>query len=266
MLQCNGMKTVSPLIVGNWKLNPETLHDARDLFLAIRKRLPRQLGDVAVVVAPPFPFISELRRLAPSGRIALAAQTAFAEMKGAHTGEVSLPMLESVGVTTVILGHSERRAQGEQDAAINASARAALKRKLTTIVCVGELERDTEAGYFGVVEGQLIAALRDIPKTQLKDLVIAYEPVWAIGTGATATPEDAHEMKLFIQKVIVAHYGRPALKKVRIIYGGSVKPDNAAALLDAGAVDGFLIGGASLVATEFIDIIKTASTYVKRSV
>ena len=260
------MHTRPLLVVGNWKLNPTTLPAAATLATAVAADLSAVGTAVDVAVAPPFPFLETVGRALLKTPIALAAQTMFAEPKGAHTGEVSLPMLESMGVSTVILGHSERRARGERNEDINAAARVALKHKLTTIICVGERERDDEAAYFSVVEAELLAAFADIPKTHLVNLVIAYEPIWAIGTGATATPADVHEMKLFIQKVIADRFGRPAIGKVRIIYGGSVQPQNAADLLEAGTADGFLIGGASLRAKDFTDIIKTTVNYAKRAV
>ena len=187
-------KIHTPLIVGNWKMNPSTLGAAQRLFLDIRKGLGRRKSAVDIVIAPPFPFISEMERLSPSQRVALAAQDMFSENAGAHTGEVSLPMLKSVGVKYVIVGHSERRARGETDEEIYKDIQMLLKHRTTAIVCVGERHRDTHGNYFGVVEAQVRAALRDVKPTQLKNIVIAYEPVWAIGTGNTATAEDAHEM------------------------------------------------------------------------
>lgn len=245
-------------------MNPTTLGLAKKLFLDIRKRLKHHPKRADVVIAPPFPFISDMERLSPSKRIELAAQDVFFETSGAHTGEVSVPMLKSVGCNHVIIGHSEMRARGESDNEIYRDIKAVLKSKLTAIVCVGETERDSHGNYFSVVEAQLRSAIRDIPRAKLNQLVVAYEPVWAIGTGKTATPEDAHEMKLFIQKILTDQYGRSALKKVRIIYGGSVKKKNAEALLEQGEVDGFLIGGASLKAAEFVDIVKISEDYVKK--
>jgi triosephosphate isomerase len=246
------------LIVGNWKTNPSTLGAARKLFLEIRDRMKMRMPSLSVVVAPPTPFIADLARLSPSGRIALGAQTVSPVEDGAHTGDVAASMLASVSARYVIVGHSERRAAGETDDVIAGALERTLKRKLTAILCVGETSRDKQGSYFTTVETQLTAALQRVPKAALGNLVIAYEPVWAIGTGNTATPEDAHEMKLFIQKVLVDRFGRAAAEKVRIIYGGSVNPKNAAALLTAGEVDGFLVGGASLRATDFISIIHAA--------
>ena len=265
VIQSTNMKHLSDLLViGNWKMNPATLGRAQQLFLDIRKGLGRRKSSVKVVVAPPFPFISEMERLAPSKRIELAAQDMFFEATGAYTGEVSLPMLKSVGVSYVIVGHSERRARGETDEDIYHDVQMLLKHKTTAIICVGEKKRDQQGNYFGVVEAQLRAALRDVTSAQLKNVVIAYEPVWAIGTGDNATPEDAHEMKLFIQKLIADRFSRRAVDRVRIIYGGSVKKSNAEELLIGGAVDGFLIGGASLRASDFISIVNSAEQYAKQ--
>jgi len=257
------MKNRSLLVVGNWKMNPPTLARAKKLFVDTRTRLKRRPTYVTPVVAPPFPFISEIARLSPSGRIALAAQDVFFESIGAHTGEVSVPMLKSVGVSMVIVGHSERRARGESDDEVYRDVQAVLRARVTAIICVGEQVRDAQGNYFSVVEAQLRAALRDVSDSDLKRVVIAYEPVWAIGTGKTAQPADAHEMKLFIQKVLSDRFSRAAVAKVPILYGGSVKKNNAAALLRVGEVDGFLIGGASLKPAEFVSIIDIAEAYAK---
>lgn len=260
------MKSHAPLIVGNWKMNPATLGKARKLFLDTRKEIGRKKIETQIAVAPPFPFLSEMQRLSPSQRIELSAQDVFFESIGAHTGEVSLPMLKSVGVSSVIVGHSERRAAGETDEEIYKDIQAIFKSGVTAIVCVGEKARDAHGNYFGVVEAQMRSAIRSIPKTKLKQLVIAYEPVWAIGTGNHATAEDVHEMKLFIQKVIADQFGRNAISKVRVLYGGSVKKKNAQELLETGQVDGFLVGGASLKPKEFAAIIHIAESHGKSTV
>jgi len=259
-------KSHTPLVIGNWKMNPATLGKARKLFLDTRNALGRKKIHCDIAVAPPFPFLSEMQRLSPSQKIGLSAQDVFFESIGAHTGEVSIPMLKSVGVSSVIIGHSERRAAGESDEEIYKDIQAVFKTGVTAIVCVGEKQRDEHGNYFGIVEAQLRSAMRDIPKAKLSQLVIAYEPVWAIGTGATATAQDVHEMKLFIQKIIVDQFGRPALNKIRILYGGSVKKGNAQELLEIGHVDGFLIGGVSLKPKEFAEVIQIAHTYATTSI
>lgn len=263
MLLFTHMKQHPPLVIGNWKMNPATLAKARKLFMDTRSKLGARKRAATPVIAPPFPFISELERLAPSRRIELAAQDVFFEAHGAHTGEVSISMLKSVGVSMVIVGHSERRARGENDDEVYRDVQAVLNSKVTVVICVGEQTRDAHGNYFSVIEAQLRAALRDVDEKQLKRVVIAYEPVWAIGTGKTATAADAYEMKLFIHKLLTDRYNRKAAEKVRILYGGSVKKHNAAELLATGLVDGFLIGGASLKASEFTHIITTADTYAK---
>jgi triosephosphate isomerase len=259
-------KKYTPLVIGNWKMNPATLGKARKLFLDTRKEIGRKKLITQIAVAPPFPFLSEMQRLSPSQRIGLSAQDVFFESIGAHTGEVSIPMLKSVGVTSVIIGHSERRASGESDEEIYKDIQSVFKTGVTAIICVGEKARDEHGNYFGIVEAQLRSALRDVPKSKLSQLVVAYEPVWAIGTGTHATAEDVHEMKLFIQKVIADQFGRNAIRKVRVLYGGSVKKENALDLLQVGQVDGFLVGGASLKPTEFAGIIHIADAYAKETV
>jgi triosephosphate isomerase (TIM) len=205
-------------------------------------------------------FLAELRPFATGKRTRLAAQDTFYERLGARTGEISPSMLKNMGVKYVIIGHSERRALGETDEVVQKKVAATLREELIAIVCVGEEKRDTHGNYLTHVEKQLRAALKGVPKAKLQNIVIAYEPVWAIGTGNNATPEDAHEMKLFIQKILSDLYGRNALAKIRILYGGSVTKGNAEELLNKGAVDGFLVGGASLRASEFATIAKIASS------
>lgn len=247
------MSTHKPLVIGNWKLNPGTIADAKTLFIAIRKTLKKDVP-VTVVVAPPFLFLADLVRLSPAGRILVAAQDVFSEESGAYTGEVSAGMLASLGVSHVIIGHSERRALGETDAQVAAKVMATLRRKLTPVVCVGETDRDGSGAHFGVVETQLRALTAGLNARTVSNIVIAYEPVWAIGTGKNATPEDVEEMHLFIRTLLTKLYDRSTGKRVRVVYGGSVKPENAAALQIAG-MDGFLVGGASLTADSFSKII-----------
>lgn len=246
------------LIVGNWKMNPSTLGNARKLFLDVRERMGKRAADVQVVVAPPVPYIGVFRELSPTGRIALGAQDVSREEAGAHTGEMGASMLKSVGVSHVIVGHSERRAAGETEEQIAAKLQQVLGAKLTAILCVGETKRDKQGAYFTTVETQLTAALQGVATSAAKHLVVAYEPVWAIGTGNDPEPEQVEEMKLFIQKVLADRFGRAVIAKVRILYGGSVTPKNAEALLVEGKVDGLLIGGASLRARDFTEIIHIA--------
>lgn len=255
-------RNITPLIIGNWKMNPQTIEKAEALFADIKKSTKKDTA-VEIVVAAPFVFIAALQRASKNSRIKLAAQNVFKEPLGAYTGEISIPMLKSLGATHVILGHSERRALGESNEKIHESILAVLKSGLTAVVCVGEKARDAQGDYFSFVEAQIKSAIASIPNSHLSRLVIAYEPIWAIGTSKHATAEDVQEMKLFIQKNIADHFGRSAVPKVRILYGGSVNTDNAKELLETGRPDGFLVGGASLKASEFAEIIHISTAYGK---
>lgn len=254
-------KRLKPLIIGNWKMNPATLARAEKIVVDIQKGLTGRRGQTEIAIAPPLPFISELEQLAGSQKIAFVAQDVSAETEGAHTGEVGVSMLRSLKVKAAIVGHSERRAAGERDEQVNAKVKALHSMKSTAIICIGERERDAVGDFFNMVEEQLIASLVGVNEEDLKHTVIAYEPVWAIGTGKNATAAEAEEMKLFIHKVLADLYTRETAATVRVLYGGSVRADNAEELLRVGQVDGFLVGSASLNAKEFVAIIKIADQY-----
>ncbi len=254
-------KKHTPLVVGNWKMNPSHITKASELALSLKKGMPKKSVGAEVAIAVPFPFLSEVQKKIAKTRMKLAAQDVSFEDGGAHTGEISLPMLHSVGVSMVIAGHSERRAQGENDSLVAQKAVAILKGGAVAVVCIGETVRDKEGDYFTAVEMQLRSVLKEVKSSWLSRLVIAYEPVWAIGTGKHANAEDVQEMKLFIQKVIAEVHTRSAVGKVRILYGGSVTKDNAQELFQAGHADGFLVGGASLKASEFCEIVRLADIH-----
>lgn len=267
MVQSKLMKTSRigrkhiPLVIGNWKLNPATAQKTQTLLRDIKKAIPKKNSVAHVAVATPAPFIQEAAKLLKKTRLAIGAQDVSHEEAGAFTGEVAVSMLKSLGVTYIIAGHSERRALGESDERVAQKAAVILKAGLTAVVCIGEKKRDVQGDYFGVVETQLRAILKSVPASALGRLVVAYEPIWAIGTGKHATPEDVQEMKLFIQKVIADAIQRNAVAKVRVLYGGSVNKDNAEELLQIGKADGFLVGGASLKASEFSSIVAIADAY-----
>ncbi len=251
-------KGIPPLIIANWKMNPQSASMSVKLATELKKYL-HKITDTEVVVAPPSVYLEGVSRVRNGSRaFTLGAQNVHYENLGARTGEISIPMIQSFEVTHVILGHSERRADGENDEVINKKLVAVVKAGLTAVVCVGERKRDHGAHYLSFVETQVRKAFASIAKTKLAHVVIAYEPIWAIGTGNTATPEDVHEMKLFIEKIISDLYGRNLAQKVRIIYGGSVNGKNARELFIEGTVDGFLVGGASLHAEEFTQIVKSS--------
>ena len=245
------------IIAGNWKMNgtlAETDNLIRALLAGDFKNSPAQ-----VVVCPPFTALETSSRLLAGSRIALGAQDMSPHPKGAYTGDISAAMLLTLGVTFVILGHSERRQyHSETDQLINAKARQALAGGLTPIVCVGESLAERESGRTEAVVGeQITGSLADISADDLRKMVIAYEPVWAIGTGRTATPDMAEAVHCFVRDKL-ADVDRAAAEIVPILYGGSVNAKNAAGLLSQPNIDGALVGGASLKADEFIAIIKAA--------
>jgi triosephosphate isomerase len=204
-------------------------------------------------------YLSDVGKKVAKGPVSLGAQDVYEKNIGAHTGEISGLQLKDLGVEFVIIGHSERRANGETDEAVLAKTQMTLKHRLTPIVCVGERERDENGNFFTFVESQLRSLARGLTATQIKKVVIAYEPIWAIGTGKTATANDVKEMQLFIESVLTKLYDRRVAKSVRLLYGGSVKPHNSEELHQEGGMNGFLVGGASLKADDFTAIIKSVA-------
>ena len=250
------------LIAGNWKMN-KTSADAVALVTDLVASIGRQ-NDVDVVVCPPFTSIETVAKALEGSTIKLGAQNMHFEASGAFTGEVSAPMLRALFATHVILGHSERRAFfGETDALVNKKVLAALKNQLRPILCVGETLAEREAGAtLKVVQTQLEAGLEGVSKDLAPSVVIAYEPVWAIGTGKVATTEQAQEVHAFIRGLLTKLFTEVVAQKVRILYGGSMKPSNAPELLAQKDIDGGLIGGASLEARSFTELV-TAAAAVK---
>jgi triosephosphate isomerase (TIM) len=252
----------TPLIAGNWKMHKTHL-EAMVLVQQLAHELAGHNFDaVEVAVCPPFTALRTIQTLIDSDRysFALGAQNMHTEKEGAYTGEVSAPMLRALDVDYVILGHSERRELfGETDDGVNAKTKAAFAHEMTPIVCVGETEPEREAGQTEMnVTRQVEAALDGLKPEVVARLVIAYEPIWAIGTVQTATPQDAQATIGLVRKVVSAAHSQDAAESVRILYGGSVKSGNAAALLSQADIDGALVGGASLEAPEFAAIVKAA--------
>jgi triosephosphate isomerase len=253
-----------PIVGGNWKMNT-TLQSASDLIRGIVGGMERVSG-VDVVVFPPFPYLLAVGAIArgrsASTPVRLGAQDVFHERRGAFTGEVSVDMLADCGVQVVLTGHSERRHQlGESDHMVGAKTRAVLGAGLECILCVGEKLDERQTGQTDAVnERQLRIALSEVAREHVERLTIAYEPVWAIGTGKTATPADAQDAHFKIRRVLCDLFGSSAGEEIRIMYGGSVKTTNAPSLFTQPDVDGGLIGGASLKATDFVAIAKAAAT------
>jgi triosephosphate isomerase len=245
--------TRQKIVAGNWKMNL-TKNEGLLLVEGIVNGI--ETSDVKVVIAPPFPFISDVVSGVSGSKVSVSAQNCHQEEKGAFTGEVSVEMLKSFGAEYCIVGHSERRQYfGETDELINQKIQRLLASGIIPIYCCGESldERESEK-HFKVVEEQIQSALQGFPKDELKKIVIAYEPVWAIGTGVTATPAQAQEMHGFIREKLRQVLVDEA-EEVSILYGGSVKPNNAKELFSQKDIDGGLIGGASLNAPDFLEII-----------
>lgn len=242
------------IVAGNWKMN-NTLSETQTLLSALKDK--KNTGDAQVIVAPTSINLQAAVTTLQGSTIQVAAQNMHQEEKGAYTGEISASMLKDTGVHTVILGHSERRAYfHESDELLAQKVNTALSHELQVIFCFGEELEDRKSGkHFDVVERQLKNAIFHLTASQWSQIVLAYEPVWAIGTGETASPEQAQEMHAFIRKTVQDSYDATTADQVTILYGGSVKPGNAKDIFSKPDVDGGLIGGASLKADDFFEIV-----------
>ena len=244
-----------PLIAGNWKMY-KSLAETTQFF---REFLPLVANSThcEIAIGPPFTAIHTAVELARGSRVAIAGQDIYWEKQGAFTGQISGPMLAEAGCRFTIIGHSERRQYfGETDQTVNKKIRAALEAKLEAIVCIGELFEEREAGRTkAMLERQIEQGLDGLTAAELARIIIAYEPVWAIGTGRTATPEIAEQAHEFIRSQVASRFGQEAAERVRILYGGSVKPDNSKGLMAQADIDGALVGGASLEAKSFAAVV-----------
>ena len=249
------MEKRRPIIIGNWKMN-KTVSEAVELATAIRNVLG-SVPHLDVGIAPPFGALWPVAKRLEESRLILAAQTCHFEDSGAFTGEMSVPMLADVGCSHILAGHSERRQYfGEDDTVVNRKVLATLKHGLSVVLCVGEQLSERESNRtFEVVERQLLGGLAEVAPDALDRLVLAYEPVWAIGTGKVATTAQAQEVHGFLRSKLQEKYGDLA-QNIRIQYGGSVKPDNVSGLMAQPDIDGALVGGASLKADSFIALLK----------
>lgn len=248
------------IVAGNWKMNND-LNSSAKLISELKNGIQTKSGNTEIVICPPFTSLETAATLVKNSVIRLGAQNMYWEESGAFTGEVSPEMLKSVGCEFVIIGHSERRAIfGEENSLLNKKIASAIKHNLLPIYCVGETLEERESGItFKVIEKQIREGLSSFTAADLKNLVIAYEPVWAIGTGKTASPQQAQEVHAFIRKLIAEIFGKELAEGMVIQYGGSVKPDNAAELMSQPDIDGALVGGACLKADSFIKIIEAAN-------
>jgi len=244
------------IVAGNWKMNT-LLKDGMELAEAVEKLENVKSSDALVIIAPPYTHLSKVNDLIDG--VKLSAQNCASEESGAYTGEISPDMLVSSGVEYVILGHSERRSYyGEDNELLNKKTKLALSKGLKPIFCCGEVLEEREGGkLFDVIREQIAVGLADLSKADMHKLVIAYEPVWAIGTGVVASPEQAQEMHKFIRDLLVELFDEEVAENMTILYGGSCKPSNAAELFANPDVDGGLIGGASLKAEDFLAIVNS---------
>lgn len=243
------------LIVANWKMNPATFREAKRLFDASRKAAERAKS-VTVVIAPPSIYVRELGHFYKGKRVSFGVQNASAQPGGSYTGEISLPQARDAKAKYVIIGHAERRAMGETNEETNAKVLAALGQSLIPILCVGEKTRSQNGEHFTLVREQLAVGLRGVPSPKVSKVVIAYEPVWAIGAEKPMSPNDMHEMAIFIRKAIVDAIGDGGMN-VKILYGGSIDENNATDMLKNGDVVGLLVGRASTDPKKFSALLET---------
>ncbi|KKP56220.1 MAG: Triosephosphate isomerase [Parcubacteria group bacterium GW2011_GWB1_35_5] len=247
------------IVVANWKMNPETLEEAKKVFNGARLAA-KGLKNTDVVVCPPFSFIFPLSKVIYPKNMFLGAQNASTEIKGAFTGEISVEMIKNLSAKFVIVGHSERRAMGESNEIVRKKLQITFNTGLTPILCIGEKERDKEGTHLAFIKNQIKECLADLHKKYLVGIIIAYEPIWAIGKSykEAMSPTDIHVIVLYIRKVLAEICGRDIANSAKILYGGSVESQNALEILEIGNVEGFLVGHASLKPEEFKEILQTA--------
>lgn len=249
------------IVIANWKMNPETFSEARDLFNVVKKET-KKLENIDVVIVPPAIWLPQLK-IDNNDNIKIGAQNMHWAEKGAYTGEISPIMLKDAMIKYVILGHSERRINfGETDETVNAKILAAFKNRLIPIVCIGEsLDEKREEKTQDIIKKQIVNGLNDISDSEIKanKIIIAYEPIWAIGSGLVPTFDDILSAKLLIKKIIAGLYDREIAENMPILYGGSANGQNAKDIINKGGMDGLLVGGSSVRANEFINIIRAVA-------
>ena len=252
------IKKNTKIVVANWKMNPESAGEAKDIISAINKK-SKSFGTTKLVVCPPFVFLNEVSNIISSSKkILLGAQDIFVGQGVSHTGEISSEMLKSAKVKYIIVGHSERRATLDTDEIVREKLLGALNDGFKVILCVGEKERNEHGDHYIELKQQLENAINKLPKKLIKNLIVAYEPVWAIGKSdcEAIKPEQLHEITIFIKRIISDILGASEVDKVSILYGGSVTKNNAKEIIEKGNVDGLLVGRASLDVGNFVELIK----------
>jgi triosephosphate isomerase len=256
-------KSGQKLVVANWKMNPSSLKEAQKTFSQFKRQRPKNKG-VTAVFCPPFQYIEPLKKSYSGNKIFFGAQDVFWEKEGAYTGEISTSMIKDAGARFVIVGHSERRTLGETNEDVSQKVLTSLKAGLHVILCVGEAKRDSDGSYLKELSEQIKESLQEVPKNITSKLIIAYEPLWAIGEGNKAMDsKEMHFISLFIQKQLVKIFGRTIAKRTPILYGGSVDSENAGEFIQECDIDGLLVGRASLNPYEFAKIIDNVSSSIK---
>ena len=247
------------IIVGNWKMNPQTLPEAKELAAQVAKKT-RGLRKIVAVVCPPFVFLSDVAKKIAKSPVKAGYQDVHFAESGSHTGFISPPMIKNLGASYVIVGHSERRKAGEDDELVNKKVQAALKAGIIPVVCVGESERNKQGDFLEFIKNQIKSAFLGVTKRQMMDVIIAYEPIWAIGAENAMQPRDVHQMTLYVRKILAEMYDRTTASLVPVLYGGAVNPLNAAHIMGEGQADGLLVGRASLSAKDFGEILDIANS------
>lgn len=248
--------TNKKLVVGNWKMNPDTEEEAKRLARTFRRAVAG-MHRTDTVICPPYIYMSSVRPKEHVPHYHIGAQSVSFEESGSHTGEVSASMLKDAGVEFVIVGHSEMRAAGESDGSVARKTLAVLNAGMIPILCIGEKDRDETGSHYDSIKEQMKRSLQNIPASKCDDVIIAYEPVWAIGVSEAMKPEDIFEMSIFIKKVYADLFGTDVARKITVLYGGSVNSRNAADIIKIGQVDGLLVGRESVNATGFVELLKT---------
>jgi triosephosphate isomerase (TIM) len=253
------VKKNSKIIIGNWKMNPATREEAEKIARRVSTLAPK-LPHVTAVLCPPSLYLSSITRYTNNKKVFAGVQNISTESKGSFTGEISAEMVKNLSAKYVIIGHSERRKMGETDDMVNKKVQLALKHKLIPVICIGEDTRDEEGRYLSVIKEQLQKALAQVPQTDLAKIIVAYEPVWAIGASSAMNAHDVHQMTIYIIRSIMELYKTKTRLKVPILYGGSVDPTNTFGILTEGEADGLLVGRQSLDPESFGEILRIANS------
>jgi triosephosphate isomerase len=251
----NGRSSRRKILIGNWKMNPQALRDARKIIEDVRKRVAL-VKSTKIIVCPPSIFLCDIKGTTTSKKIEYGVQNIYQDRSGAFTGEISASMSKSMGAEYAIVGHSERRARGETNDDVAKKVQEILREGMTAVVCVGEKEKDEHANHLEFVRDQVVSALRQVPKEKLWQIIIAYEPVYAIGASQPVSSHEVYERNIFIKKVLCEMYGKDKAFEVPVLYGGSVNDQNAAELVSGGGVDGLLVGRQSIAPESFAAIAK----------